>query len=101
MTLEVQRPSDSPGVVRLVLSNPPANATSIEDLCSIADTIEDVTQDDRVIVISAHGKGFSAGGDVKEMDRLDGPEGILGPCLASARACPAAVSAGTRPFPRE
>jgi len=89
VTLEVQRPSDSPGVVRLVLSNPPANATSIEDLRSLADTIESVTQEDRVIVISASGKGFSAGGDLKEMDRLDGHEGILGQCLESARACTA------------
>ena len=89
MSLEVQRPSDSPGVVRLVLSNPPVNATSIEDLRSIADTIEGITQDDRVIIISAEGKGFSAGGDLKEMDQLDGHEGILGQCLESARACTA------------
>jgi len=89
MSLEVQRPSDSPGVVRLILSNPPVNATSIEDLRSIADTIEGITQDDRVIVISAEGKGFSAGGDLKEMDQLDGHEGILGQCLESARACTA------------
>ena len=89
MSLEVQRPSDSPGVVRLVLSNPPVNATSIEDLRSIADTIGGITQDDRVIIISAEGKGFSAGGDLKEMDQLDGHEGILGQCLESARACTA------------
>ena len=89
MSLEVQRPSDSPGVVRLILSNPPVNATSIEDLCSLADAIEGISQDDRVIVISAIGKGFSAGGDLKEMDQLDGHEGILGQCLESARACTA------------
>ena len=48
-----------------------------------------MTQDDKVIVISAHGKGFSDSGDLKEMDRLDGHEGILGQCLESARACTA------------
>ena len=89
MSLEVRRPSDSPGVVRLILSNPPVNATSIEDLCSLADAIEGISQDDRVIVISAIGKGFSAGGDLKEMDQLGGHEGILGQCLESARACTA------------
>lgn len=40
-------------------------------------------------MISAHGKGFSDGGDLKEIDRLDGHEGILGQCLESARACTA------------
>ena len=89
MTLEVQRPSDSPGVVRLILSNPPANATSIEDLRSISDTLESLTEGDKVIVISSQGKGFSAGGDLKEMEGLDGHEGILGQCLESARACTA------------
>ena len=89
MTLEVQRPSDSPGVLRLILSNPPANATSIEDLRSIADTLENLSPDDHVVVVSARGKGFSAGGDLKEMGRLEGHEGILQQCLESARACTA------------
>lgn len=89
VSLEVQRPFDAPGVVKLILSNPPVNATSIADLGSLADAIEGISEDDRVIVISAIGKGFSAGGDLKEMDQLDDHEGILGQCLESARACTA------------
>ena len=72
MTLEVQRPSDSPGVLRLILSNPPANATSIEDLRSIADTLENLSPDDHVVVVSARGKGFSAGGDSGSLIVSDG-----------------------------
>ena len=40
-------------------------------------------------MISAIGKGFSADGDLKEMDQFDGYEGISGQCLESARACTA------------
>jgi|TARA_B100001094_G_C17856487_1_gene635259 enoyl-CoA hydratase len=87
MSLEVQRPFDAQGVVRLILSNSPVNAMSITDLGSLADAIEGINEDERVIVISAIGKGFSAGGDLKEMDQFDGYEGILGQCLESARAC--------------
>ena len=89
VTVTVERPADFPGVVRLVISNPPVNATSITDLASIADQMSSLGDDDRVVMISAHGRGFSAGGDLKEMDRLPGHEGILGQCVESARACSA------------
>ncbi len=85
VSLNVQRPFDAPGAVRLILSNPPVNA----DLGSLADAIEGISQYDRFIVISAIGKGFSAGGDLKEMDQFDGYEGISGQYLESARACTA------------
>ena len=89
VTLEVERSDDAPGVVHLTLDNPPVNATSIDDLRSIADVLTSLLDNDRVIVISARGKGFSAGGDLKEMDQLPGHEGILQQCLESARACTA------------
>ena len=89
VSLEVQRPFDAQGVVRLILSKSPVNAMSIAELVSLADAIEGINEDDRVIVISAIGKGFSAGGDLKEMDQFDGYEGISGQCLESARACTA------------
>ena len=89
VTLEVERSDDAPGVVRLTLDNPPVNATSIDDLRSIADVLTSLSESDKVVVISARGKGFSAGGDLKEMDQLPGHEGILQQCLESARACTA------------
>ena len=89
MTLEVERSDNTPGIVRLTLDNPPVNATSIDDLRSIADVLTSLPESDKVVVISARGKGFSAGGDLKEMDQLPGHEGILQQCLESARACTA------------
>ncbi len=89
VTLEVERSHNAPGVVRMTLDNPPVNATSIDDLRSIADVLTSLLDSDRVVVISARGKGFSAGGDLKEMDQLPGHDGILQQCLESARACTA------------
>ena len=40
VSLNVQRPFDAPGAVRLILSNPPVNA----DLGSLADAIEGISQ---------------------------------------------------------
>lgn len=91
MTLEVERSSDHPGVLHLNFSNPPVNATSIADLRSLAEELDSVSEDDRVVVISASGSGFSAGGDLKEMAEMESHEGILQQCLESARAC-AAIS---------
>jgi enoyl-CoA hydratase len=73
----------------MVLSNPPVNATTIVDLGLMADHLSSLGEDDRVVVISAQGRGFSGGGDLKEMERLPGHEGILGQCVESARACTA------------
>jgi enoyl-CoA hydratase len=89
VSLEVQHLFEAPGAVRLILSNPHVNATSIADLGSPADAIKGISEDDRVAVLSAIGNGFSAGGDLEEMDQLDGYEGIFGQCLESARACTA------------
>lgn len=76
-------------MVRVVIANPPVNATTIADLTSLADHLSSLGDDDRVVLISAHGRGFSAGGDLKEMEQLPGHEGILGQCVESARACTA------------
>lgn len=89
MTVTIERPDDSPGVVRLVVDNPPVNATSIVDLAALADHLSALGDDDRVVVISARGRGFSAGGDLKEMEGLPGHAGIVGQCVESARACTA------------
>ncbi len=96
MSVTIERPADLPGVIRVVLSNPPVNATTIADLAAIADLFSDLDDDDRVVVISAKGRGFSAGGDLREMEGLPGHDGIIGQCLESARACTAIA---TSPVP--
>lgn len=89
VTVTIERPTDSPGVVTITITNPPVNATSIVDLASLAEHLTSLGSEDRVVLISALGRGFSAGGDLKEMDRLPGHEGIVGQCVESARACTA------------
>ena len=57
------------GVLRLTLQNPPANLLSIAVMQSLLAEL-DASRDDesvRVVVISAAGKLFSAGHDLKEM----------------------------------
>jgi enoyl-CoA hydratase/carnithine racemase len=56
-------------VLRLTLSNPPANALSIAVMEALQRELDSAWEDDgvRVIVIAAAGKLFSAGHDLKEM----------------------------------
>src|SRR5689334_10405733 len=66
-------------VLRLTLSNPPANALSIDAMQSLRAELDAASRDDsvRVVVIAAEGKLFSAGHDLKEMTshRGDGDGG--------------------------
>jgi enoyl-CoA hydratase/carnithine racemase len=57
------------GTLRLTLNNPPANALSIGLLELIQTQLDDVRRNEavRVVVLSAEGKLFSAGHDLKEM----------------------------------
>ena len=64
--IEVQK---APGITRIALSSPPANALSIAMvdalLAALADAADD--EDCRVVVLAANGKVFSAGHDLKEL----------------------------------
>ncbi|MCO5066079.1 MAG: enoyl-CoA hydratase [Rhizobiaceae bacterium] len=64
--LDVQQ---SEGVLRLTLTNPPANALSIELISRLQAELDRSAEDSsvRVIVIAAAGKVFSGGHDLKEM----------------------------------
>ena len=57
------------GVAHLVLNKPPVNAFNSAEWAGIAAEINDLGEQDavRVIVISAEGKGFCAGVDIKEL----------------------------------
>lgn len=57
------------GIAKLVLSKPPVNAFNSLEWHQIAEAIEQFGRNDsvRVIVISAEGKGFCAGVDIKEL----------------------------------
>jgi enoyl-CoA hydratase len=94
------------GVLELVIDRPPVNAYSIGFLHELAARFERVKDeaDVRAIVLRAAGRGFCGGGDVKEVEGLQGFEGILGHSSGSLRLslamlnCPVPVIAGVHAY---
>lgn len=64
--IEVQK---APGITRIALSSPPANALSIAVMDALFKALTDAAEDAdcRVVVLAANGKVFSAGHDLKEL----------------------------------
>ncbi len=66
------------GVLRLTLSNPPANALSVDMIAALSAELDGAANDRdvRVVVLAAAGKLFSGGHDLKEMTaRRADPDG--------------------------
>ncbi|MCU1655480.1 MAG: enoyl-CoA hydratase [Pseudonocardiales bacterium] len=82
-----QRLSES-GVLELVLDIPPVNAVDIGHLRELVDILDGIEARDevRAVVLRSDGRGFVGGGDVKEVQRLPGHEGILGQAHGSCAA---------------
>jgi enoyl-CoA hydratase len=76
------------GVLELVIEHPPVNAFTIADLADLAERLRAVEREPevRAVVLRAEGKGFCAGGDVKEVQSLPDFEGILGQARGSLAA---------------
>ena len=70
---------DDAGVVVLTMKNPPVNALNIPDTYDLADKLDAYKRNEhaRVVILTAEGRGFCAGVDIKEMQGLDAHEGIL------------------------
>lgn len=68
------------GVVELVMDNPKVNALPIADTLRIAAVLDGVRHRPEVkaVILTAAGRGFCAGVDIKEMQAMPGNEGILG-----------------------
>jgi enoyl-CoA hydratase len=79
------------GVLELVMENPPVNALPIADTLALAQRCDQVKYQPEVtaVVLTATGKGFCAGVDIKEMQAMEGHAGIL----AVNRACAEAFRA--------
>eukprot|EP01062_Namystynia_karyoxenos_P014173 TRINITY_DN15105_c0_g1_i3.p1 TRINITY_DN15105_c0_g1~~TRINITY_DN15105_c0_g1_i3.p1 ORF type:complete len:866 (+),score=177.88 TRINITY_DN15105_c0_g1_i3:79-2676(+) len=81
------------GVVEIVLCRPPVNALAVGDLRDLTAAVHAAGADPeaRCVVLRAGetARGFNAGGDLKEMQRLPGHQGILGQCRESLAACEA------------
>ncbi|HEY2167006.1 MAG TPA: enoyl-CoA hydratase-related protein [Jatrophihabitantaceae bacterium] len=76
------------GVLELVIDIPPVNAIDIGHLGQLIEILEGIEarSEVRVVVLRADGRGWVGGGDVKEVQRLPGHEGILGQANGSCRA---------------
>ena len=76
------------GVAVVTMHNPPVNAITVADTWAIRDTFAALGDDEavRVVILTASGKGFNAGIDIKEMQSSQGFDFLL----ASGAACHAA-----------
>jgi enoyl-CoA hydratase len=76
------------GVLDLVIDIPPVNAIDIAHLGELIAILEGIRArpEVHVVVLRAVGRGWVGGGDVREVQRLPGHEGILGQAHGSGRA---------------
>ena len=94
------------GIAEVVIDFPPVNALPVRGWHDLAAAVTAAGADPetRAVIVSATGRGFCAGVDIKEMQRLSGHEGILGAsqgCFAAFAAvydCPVPVIAAVHGF---
>jgi len=79
------------GIAEVVFDFPPVNALPVRGWFELAEAIGAAGADaaTRVVVLAADGRGFCAGVDIKEMQRTEGHEALLG----ANRGCAAAFAA--------
>jgi enoyl-CoA hydratase/carnithine racemase len=94
------------GIANVIIDFPPVNALPAQAWDDLAAALAAAGADPRtrVVILSATGRGFCAGVDIKEMQRLAGHEGILRAsqgCFAAFAAvyeCPVPVIAAVQGF---
>jgi enoyl-CoA hydratase len=76
---------DDDGIAVVTMHNPPVNAITVADTWAIRDAFAELSAnpDVRVVILTAEGKGFNAGIDIKEMQSSEGFAHLLG----SGAAC--------------
>ncbi|HEX2317265.1 MAG TPA: enoyl-CoA hydratase family protein [Thermomonospora sp.] len=81
----------APGVAEVVVDVPPVNALTARGWHDLADAVTEAGRDPQVraVVLRAEGRGFSAGVDIKEMQRAPGFDALIG----ANRGCYAAFAA--------
>src|SRR6185312_1044595 len=79
------------GVAEVVIDYPPVNALPVQGWFDLADALMAAGQDTevRAVILAANGRGFCAGVDIKEMQRTDGYDALVG----ANRGCFAAFAA--------
>jgi enoyl-CoA hydratase len=83
--MTVTRHVDDEGIAVVTMHNPPVNAITVADTWAVHDAFAALAQDPavRVVILTAEGKGFNAGIDIKEMQSIAG----FGHLLGSGAAC--------------
>lgn len=76
------------GIAEVVIDKPPVNALGVQDVWDVHDAFAELGRNDdvRVVILTANGKGFNGGADIKEMQSTGTFEFTLG----SGEACYAA-----------
>src|SRR5437867_6023512 len=79
------------GIAHVVMNNPPVNALDVAGWFKLAETVRALgaSPEVRVVILSAEGRGFNAGVDIKEMQRTAGHDALIG----ANRGCYAAFAA--------
>jgi enoyl-CoA hydratase len=82
---------DGAGIAEVVMSYPPVNALDVQGWLDLAALLRRLGDDPavRVVILAAEGRGFNAGVDIKEIQRSQGFEALLG----ANRGCYAAFAA--------
>ncbi|MFG3252936.1 enoyl-CoA hydratase family protein [Streptomyces sp. NPDC048172] len=78
MSVSTSRPRD--GVAVVTVDHPPVNALPVKGWFALADAVRAAGRDPdhRVVVLTAAGRGFNAGVDIKEMRADTGHEALIG-----------------------
>lgn len=84
----------SKGIATITMDNPPVNALGVADTYDLASRLRQCgsREDVRVVILTATGRGFCAGVDIKEIQASDDAGGNEG-LLAANRSCAEAFSA--------
>jgi enoyl-CoA hydratase len=79
------------GIAEVVMSYPPVNALDVRAWLDLATLVRGLGDDPevRVVILAAEGRGFNAGVDIKEIQRAEGYEALVG----ANRGCFAAFAA--------
>jgi enoyl-CoA hydratase len=82
---------DDRGIRVLSVDYPPVNALPVQGWFDLAGALDDASRDlaTHVVVLRAEGRGFNAGVDIKEMQRTEGFEALIGAnrgCFAAFKA---------------
>jgi len=82
---------DDKGVARVVVDNPPVNALPVAGWFDLAQVFDSFANEHavRVAILSAQGRGFNAGVDIKQMQSTTGHDALVG----ANKGCYAAFAA--------